>query len=201
MLFFLLACSDHFGKTTESVGPMTDVRVDIENGNVVLSGGLSGVGTLKWDWQGPVSPSHRLSDGVLSITASCPPLLHCSSNMSLDLASNLPVSIKLGEGSVDVSHMTRSLQVQVEKANVRLTDLRSPKVRVNAGWGEVYVQLKEVPERVDIDVVVGNIVLELPYAEYNLGQDSEKSKSGAQKGGIPIRMHTSSGEARLKVVN
>jgi hypothetical protein len=119
--------------------------------------------------------------------------------MRLDLAANLPVSIKVGEGSVEVSHMSRSLQVQVDQANVRLTDLRSPKVRVQAGWGEVYVQRKEVPERVDIDVVVGNIVVELPYAEYDLGQHPDKSKAGGR--GIPVHMHTSSGEAKLKVTN
>ncbi len=180
---------------------MTEVRVEIENGDVVLSGGMSGVGTLRWDWKGPVRPSHSQTDGLLSITAACPPLLHCSSNMSLDLASNLPVSIQLGEGSVDVSHMTRGLQVEVEKANVRLTDLRSPKVRVQAGWGEIYVQLKEIPERVDIDVVVGNILVEVPNAEYNLMQDAEESSTAPKKAGIPIRIHTSSGEARLKLTN
>jgi hypothetical protein len=201
MLLLFLACSDHFGKTTESVGPMTEVRVDIENGDVVLSGGMSGSGTLRWNWKGPVRPSHSQTDGLLSITATCPPLLHCTSNMSLDLAANLPVSIQLGEGSVDVSHMTRSLQVEVEKANVRLTDLRSPKVRVSAGWGEVYVELKEVPERVDIDVVVGNIVVEVPKAEYNLMADEGEATQGPKKAGIPIRLRTSSGEARLKVMD
>lgn len=65
----LLACSDHFGKTSESVGPMSEVRVDIERGNVSLDGGLSGIGTLKWDWKGPVSPSHSLKDGILRIEA------------------------------------------------------------------------------------------------------------------------------------
>ena len=173
-MFLLLACSDHFGKTTESVGPMSEVQVDIERGDLVLSGTISSVGKLQWDWRGPVRPTHQLRDGLLLIQAACPPLLHCNTDMRLDLTANIPVSIKLGEGNVEVAGLSRSLQVEVEKANVRLTDLRAPKLRVRAGWGEVFVQLKEVPERVDIDVVVGNIVLEVPFAEYNLDQDAGK---------------------------
>ncbi len=201
MLIFLLACSDHFGKTTESVGPMTEVSVDVERGDIVLSGNNSSIGTLRWGWKGPVQPSHQLRDGLLTVHAACPPLLHCSSNMSLDLAANVPVSIKLGEGSVEVAGLSRSLQVEVEKANVRLTDLRAPKLRVQAGWGEIFVQLKEVLERVDINVVVGNIVLEVPYAECNLGQENGTQDGQNHKGGIPVHMHTTSGEAKLKIVN
>ena len=193
LLLLLLACGDARHQT-HSVGGMNAVWIEVSKGNVNLEGGL-GAGTLSWDTEGPASVSHRRDRDALHVDGHCSFWLGCQTHLTLGIPRNIPVTAIVGTGNFRLSTLDASLQVQVDKGDVVATDLNSPKVRIQVGWGSVKLHFKGRPQRIDVDVVVGNIEVEVPYALYAVREDATEPESYPD--GIPVHLHTTSGTAKL----
>lgn len=193
VLSLLLACGAPQHRT-ENVGAMNAVWLEVATGDVQVTGGLGG-GTLRWDTEGHASFGHTMEPNKLKIDGHCPFWFGCKTNLKVEIPRNIPVTAIVGTGDVRLIDLDEGLQIQTDEGNVTGTGLNSPKVRVQTNWGSVKLVFKGKPERIDVDVVVGDIEVEVPSGLYAVREDATEPDDYPE--GIPVHLHTTSGTAKL----
>jgi DUF4097 and DUF4098 domain-containing protein YvlB len=107
----------------------------------------------------------------------------------------MPLTVVVGEGTISLDTLDDSMQLKTEKGDITAINLSSPKVRIESEWGNIKLQFKKIPKSVDVNVVIGDIEVELPYALYSV-TPVEKG-STPMEGGIPVHVATSSGKVKV----
>lgn len=192
LLALLLACGAQH--EVSSVGPMTTTWIELDQGDLQLEGDLGRAGTLTWDTQGSSSTKTWMDRETLHITGRCF-WLSCRTNLRFDVPRNVPITALVGTGEVKLNNLDRDVQLQIAHGNVVGTNLGASQVRIQVNGGNVNLEFSKIPKRIDVDTVVGNIEVLVPYALYAV--DDGPNNLSVVPDWIPVHLRTTSGSAKL----
>jgi hypothetical protein len=171
--------------TLAQPGPIRGLQVDVEVGKVEVVPGQSADATITRTRRyllGAPEARESLVDGVLRIAADCdsPIAAGCAVDYRVEVPAGIPVRIRTERGSVSVTDMTGTVEVDAGAGNVRLTRTTGPvKVDTSAGnvegidvvaqfldattdAGRIRLAMAEPPGRLGLRTGAGHIDVGLP---------------------------------------
>ena len=179
--------------TLAQPGPVRSLEVDVEVGRVEVRPGGGDEATITRTRRylvGAPKTSEGLVAGVLRVEAECdgPIAAGCAVDYRLEVPVGVPIRVRTERGSVSVTDMTGTVEVDAGAGNVRLTRTRGP-VRVDTSAGNVE-GVDIAPQFLDATTDAGRIRLSMAEAPGRLGL-----KTGA--GNIDVGLPTTSGGYRV----
>jgi hypothetical protein len=182
-------------------GPVRSLEVDVEVGRVEVvprDGDEATITRTRRYLIGAPRASEGLVEGVLRIEAECdgPIAAGCAVDYRIEVPAGVPVRIRTERGTVAVTDMTGTVEVDAGAGNVRLTRTRGPvKVETSAGnvdgvdlaaqfldattgAGRIRLSIAEAPGRLGLKTGAGNIDVGLPTTAggYRVATDTGAGK-------------------------
>jgi len=140
---------------TASYAGVESVVVDLGAGGITLTGSAGNDVAVRTTMHSFFSRApvyeQSLTDGVLTITGSCPPpSINCGIDEELTVPAGVPVTVGLSAGEIHA------------------TGLDVPLFQAVVGAGRVEASLVRPPDVVDIDTETGQVVVTLPDVGYRI---------------------------------
>jgi hypothetical protein len=174
---------------TASYAGVESIVVDLGAGGITLTGSAGNDVTVRTSLHSFFSREpviqQSLTDGVLTITGSCPPPnMNCGVDEELTVPAGVPVTLRMSAGEIAA------------------TQLDVPRFRASVGTGRVEASFVRPPDQVDIDTGTGQVVATLPDVGYRI--DAETS-TGTKDIGLrqdsdaprSLRVYTGTGNVTL----
>ena len=187
--------------TLAQPGPVRSLEVDVEVGRVEVVPGEGDEATITRSRRYLVREprtSEGLVDGVLRVSAECdiPVAVGCAVDYRLQVPIGVPVRIRTERGTVSVTDMTGTVEVDAGAGNVKLIRTRGPvKVDTSAGnvdgvdlavqfldattgAGRIRLSVAEPPGRLGLKTGAGSIDVGLPTTPggYRVATDTSAGK-------------------------
>ena len=119
----LLTVTRHWSVSAASLRAVT---VTTTSGEVTVTGGASGPATItatpRFQGSAPVITS-QVTDGLLTITASCPQEPDCQASLTLHVPAGLSVHARSDQGNLQLTELTGGTMATSSQGNVTLTHL------------------------------------------------------------------------------
>jgi DUF4097 and DUF4098 domain-containing protein YvlB len=198
----------------------TDFEFDEDVTSVVItsgSGAISLVGddddatvvdvTSSFSGEAP-EVSAVVTDGVLTIDDGCGERDDCSVDLLITVPESVDIEVRSGDGDVDISTITGSLQIAAGDGNVRLntvegtmdvttgdgyifgTRMESPSGAYTTGSGDIDLAFDEIIADLTIEAGDGDVSIQLPEAPYDFQTD-------AGDGDVDLRLDSEAGAANV----
>lgn len=187
--------------TLAQPGPVRSLEVDVEVGRVEVVPGGGEEATITRTRRylvGAPKTSEGLVAGVLRIAAECDGLIAagCAVDYRLEVPAGVTVRIRTERGTVSVTDMTGSVDVDAGAGSVRLTrtrgpvkvdtsagnvdgvDLAAPFLDATTGAGRIRLSIVEAPGRLGLKTGAGSIDVGLPTTPggYRVATDTGAGK-------------------------
>ncbi|MET0863923.1 MAG: DUF4097 family beta strand repeat-containing protein [Nakamurella sp.] len=167
-----LVAANVLGGTTETTATtyvgVESIVVDFGAGNVTLTGAtgpdVDVRTTVHSSFTSTPVTGQRLTDGVLTISASCPPpSMNCGVDAELTVPTGVPVAVRLTAGEVNADNLdVPDFQAAVGSGRVEATFVRPPDlVDIDAGSGEIVVKLPDAGYRINAETRTGTVEIDL----------------------------------------
>jgi len=213
--------------TLAQPGPVRSLEIDVEVGKVEVvpgTGEEARITRTRRYLVGAPAARESLAGGVLRIEAECdgPIAAGCAVDYRVEVPAGVPVRIRTERGSVSVTGMTGTVDVDAGAGNVRLTRTTGPvKVDTSAGnvegvdvvaqfldattdAGRIRLSMAEPPGRLGLKTGAGNIDVGLPTAAggYRVAPEAGAGKVDVtveqnEGGSRSIMASTSAGNIRI----
>jgi len=181
------------GSSTETrIASYTGVEsivVDLGAGGIILTGSTGDDVAVRTTLHRFLSRepvyAQSLTNGVLSITGSCPPpSINCGIDEELTVPAGVPVTVRMSAGEIHA------------------TGLDVPRFQAALGAGRVEASFVRPPELVDIDTEAGQVFATLPDLGYRIDAGTSTGSTsidlrqdhGSQRS---LRVHTGTGDVTL----
>ena len=187
--------------TLAQPGPVRGLEVDVEVGRVEVVPGEGDDATITRTRRyliGAPETREALVDGVLRVEAECGSVVAagCAVDYRLEVPVGVPVRIRTERGTVSVTDMTGTVEVDAGAGNVRLTrtrgpvkvgtsaghvdgvDLAAPFLDATTGAGRIRLSIVEAPGRLGLKTGAGSIDVGLPTTPggYRVATDTGAGK-------------------------
>lgn len=150
-------------------GTVTAIAVTTGSGDVTVATGVAGspvTVTTRRSWSFTEATGERtLVDGTLRLAARCPGgdlLSRCRVGWTLTVPAGIAVTVTTSVGDVRVSGVGGPVAVRTGAGDVRLDRLRSDRVRVRTGTGDVTAGFVAAPGSVSVHADAGDVAVRLP---------------------------------------
>jgi hypothetical protein len=168
--------------TYRVLGDLAAIRLDLGAADVEIDGGGAAVEVRRVDrfaYGAPAEERRRIEGGTLSIGSRCPDqvLGSCSASYRLTVPDNVPLEIQTSSGSVRVSGVRASLQVNTGSGAISATGFCGFLLRAGSDSGDVSAASKCSPDRVELRSRSGDVRAVVPAGRYQIDAESDSGES------------------------
>lgn len=163
----------HEDTTTPVAGPVYGVVVHGDVGDVVVQTGSRATVALsrQWNFVAPTT-SQSLSNGVLTVTTSCPqvpvPQNNCAVDVTVTLTAPASVQATSNVGDVTTKGMTGDEVLQAGVGAVHVSGLRAAALTVRGNVSDIAAELLDAPATVRLTTANGDVGVTVPRGAYAL---------------------------------
>jgi hypothetical protein len=168
--------------TYRVLGDLAAIRLDLGAADVEIDGGGAAVEVRRVDrfsYGAPAEERRRVDGGTLSIGSRCPDqvLGSCSASYRLTVPDNVPLEIQTSSGSVRVSGVRASVQVNSGSGAISATGFCGFLLRARSDSGDVSAVSKCSPDRVELRSRSGDVRAVVPAGRYQVDAQSDSGDS------------------------
>lgn len=150
--------------------------------------------------------TRSVSGGVLNIDSACPTLIvgTCSADYRVTVPDNVPITVRTGDGAVNLAAFRGSARIQTGSGNVNVDAFCGFSLVVTTGSGNARAATACSPQRLSLQSDSGSIETSVPPGRYRLELNSDtgtQSVSGiSQSDTAPfaIQARSKSGDVSVK---
>lgn len=210
-------------------GAISVVVVDVDEGDLLLTAGAPGQVSFerRLEWTGPEPEVTETWDGtVFQITVDCAggwflPQLVCRASYTLRVPPDAAVEVGNRSGGIEVreltgdvrlsgsndpvtvADLTGALTVETGSGDVTGSGLRSDRVTVRTGSGNVALSFAVPPDQVSVETTTGNPMIEVPGGDryqVSVGTTGNQEVAVVSDPDAPRSIHvrTTSGDVQLR---
>jgi hypothetical protein len=161
------------------LGDLAGIRLDLGDADVEIDGGATAVEVRRVDRFAYGAPSvERRSvseDGTLSISSRCPDqvLGSCRASYRLAVPDNVPIDIRTGGGSVNVSGVRASVTISTGAGPITASGFCGFLLRANSDSGDVRALSECSADRLELRSRAGDVRAVVPSGRYQIDAESE----------------------------
>ena len=163
----------HEDTTTALAGPVYGVVVHGDVGDVLVQAGPRATVAFsrRWNFVAPTT-SQSLSNGVLTVTTSCPqvpvPQNNCAVDVTITLTAPASVQAVSNVGDITTKAMTGDEVLQPGVGAVHVAGLRASALTVRGNLSDVTAELLNAPATVRLTTDNGDVGVTVPRGAYAL---------------------------------
>ncbi len=131
--------------------------------------------TLAWGPEAPLAYSAHRSGEVLTLELQCRTPAPCGGDLELGLPAGVALELDLGEGTASLDGAIGNSSVIVGAGEILASGLTADEAVLQVVEGNIQALWAEVPERVVVATVTGDVELRLPRADYALEDQLDHS--------------------------
>jgi Putative adhesin len=165
-------------------GALRGVAFDLADGAIVIVGGgrrdaVTVQRTERFAFGHDAESTRSVQDGVFRVRSRCPTstLGKCTVAYRVTVPDNLPVEVRTGSGSVEMSHYRGSATLTTGSGDIRVAGFCGFSLDARAQSGDVDAQTACAPPKLSLRTNSGSVTALVPAGSYDL--DAE-SASGAE---------------------
>ncbi len=131
-------------------------------------GALVDAETKTWGPEAPLAYDARRDGEILILELTCRTPAPCGGDLELSLPAGVELELDLGEGLAELTGDMGDSSVIVGKGEIHASALSADEAVLQVVEGSIDAFWAEIPERVVVATVTGDVELRLPVADYAL---------------------------------
>jgi hypothetical protein len=160
------------------LGDLSGIRLDLGDADVEIDGGATAVEVRRVDrfaYGAPSDERRTVEDGTLIITSRCPDqvLGSCRASYRLTVPDNVPLEIETTGGSVRVSRVRASVQINSDKGKIEATGFCGFLLRASSDTGAVSAASECSADRLELRSRTGDVHATVPAGRYQIDAQSD----------------------------
>jgi hypothetical protein len=197
--------------STHVPGSVLGIELHVQSGDVTIVGGSrSGVAISHSDRSafGHGARERRsLRDGIAQISSTCPQLVlgSCASDYRIDVPDNVPLSIRVENGTVHLAGYHGSADIATNSGAITVEGYCGFVLGAASASGDVSVQAACSPERLTLRSDSGDLSVVVPPGGYRIQAGSTsgwvKVRGVTNDNGAPWAIEALSNSGNVKVAN
>ncbi len=131
--------------------------------------------SMAWGPEAPLAYEARRDGEILVLELQCRTPAPCGGDLELSLPAGVQLELDLGEGLAKVNGALGDSSVIVGKGSIQASALTANEAVLQVVEGDITAFWAEIPERVVVATVTGDVELRLPRADYALEDQLDHS--------------------------
>ena len=160
------------------LGDLAGIRLDLGDADVEIDGGATAVEVRRVDrfaYGAPAEEQRSIAGGTLSIVSRCPDqvLGSCRASYRLTVPDNVPLEIETTGGSVRVSRVRASVQINSDQGKIEATGFCGFLLRASSDTGGVSAASECSADRLELRSRTGDVHATVPSGRYQIDAQSD----------------------------
>jgi hypothetical protein len=172
------------------LGDLAGIRLDVGDADVEINGGATAAEVRRTDrfaFGKPALERHHVDGGTLNVVSRCPDqvLGSCSAVFRITIPDNVPVQIDTAGGSVQLSGVRATVQVNTGSGPIAATGFCGFSMRARSDSGDVSAVSECSADRLELRSREGDVHAVVPPGRYQVDAQT-RSGSVHIRGVVPV---------------